>query len=104
MIKYRLATPDDETQVFKLFSHLDSRQRKGEWAVNPSTGHEIYYKILGDSELGIIIVAVDDCTVLGVISLSYPVAIRCSGKYARLEEYIVEDFDFPLVSPPRIAF
>ena len=29
--------------------------------------------------------------ILGVISLSYPVAIRCSGPYARIEEYIVDE-------------
>ena len=28
---------------------------------------------------------------LGVISLSYPIAIRCSGPYARIEEYIVDE-------------
>jgi len=29
--------------------------------------------------------------ILGVISLSYPMAIRCSGPYARIEEYIVDE-------------
>ena len=91
MIDIRLATSQDETQVFRLFSRLDSRQRTGEWVVNQATGVSVFHKILGDPELGVIIVAVKGDRVLGVISLSYPVAIRCSGKYARLEEYIVDE-------------
>jgi len=91
MIKYRFATPQDETQVFSLFSCLDSRQRTDEWVVNQATGISVFHKILGDPELGIIIVAVEGDRVHGVISLSYPVAIRCSGKYARLEEFIVDE-------------
>jgi len=91
MIKYRFATPQDETQVFRIFSRLDSRQRTDEWVVNQATGISVFHKILGDPELGIIIVAVEGDRVHGVISLSYPVAIRCSGKYARLEEFIVDE-------------
>lgn len=35
--------------------------------------------------------AIEGEEILGVISLSYPVAIRCSGPYARIEEYIVDE-------------
>jgi len=91
MIEYRLATPQDEAQVFRLFSRLDSRQRTDKWIVNQATGISVFHKVLGTPELGVIILAVEGDSVLGVISLSYPVAIRCSGKYARLEEYIVDE-------------
>lgn len=91
MVLFRKATPEDAVQVFTLFSRLESRKRTGKWNVNQATGKDVYHRILANPELGVIIVAVDGEDLLGVITLSYPVAIRSSGKYARIEEYIVDE-------------
>ena len=89
MVEIRRASIDDEEQVFSLFARLVSRQRENEWAVVQSTGVSTFRKIFLNPDLGVVLVAAENCAVLGVICLSYPVAIRCSGKYARIEEFIV---------------
>jgi GNAT superfamily N-acetyltransferase len=88
----RKALPEDEIQVFHLFSKLSSRKRKEEYTVNQETGFPVYRKIINNSNLGVILVAEDKEKIVGVITLSYPIAIRCSGPYARIEEYIVDEF------------
>ena len=87
----RRAQKKDEPQVFELFSRLTSRHRTDQYRVNQETGHRIYHKIIENPDLGVILVAEEEDRILGVISLSYPVAIRCSGHYARIEEYIVDE-------------
>lgn len=82
---------EDEAQVFNLFSKLTSRQRSDDYRVDQESGHKVYHKILNNPDLGIILVAKINTHVVGVITLSYPVAIRCSGSYARIEEYIVDE-------------
>ena len=51
----------------------------------------VFRNIVENPSLGVILVAQEGDELLGVISLSYPVAIRCSGPYARIEEYIVDE-------------
>ncbi len=87
----RKATASDEKQVLGLFSKLTSRQRTDAYKVDQSVSPEIYRLIIGNPKLGVILVAELDAVILGVISLSYPVAIRCGGSYARIEEYIVDE-------------
>ena len=87
----RRANADDEQDVFSLFERLPSRSRTDEYRVNQKTGVEIYRKIISDPSLGVIIVAEQDGELLGCITLSYPLAIRSSGPYARIEEYIVNE-------------
>ena len=91
MTLIRRALLEDEPEVFELFSRLTSRQRTDQYRVDQKTGHPIYRRIIENPELGIILVAQDGNKILGVISLSYPLAIRCSGPYARIEEYIVDE-------------
>ena len=91
MTTVRKATIDDESRVFDLFSRLTSRQRTDQYRVDQKTGHPIYRRIIETPALGIILVAQEGDTILGAISLSYPIAIRCSGPYARIEEYIVDE-------------
>lgn len=80
----------DEGAIMELFSRLISRQRTGEWAVDKEAGVDVYRRIIYDPELGVILVA-EESSILGVISLSYPVAVKCGGKYARIEEFIVDE-------------
>jgi GNAT superfamily N-acetyltransferase len=87
----RRARIDDEPQVFNLFSRLTSRKRTDQYRVDQKTGPSIYRRIIENPDLGVILVAEDIEKILGVITLSYPVAIRCSGPYARIEEYIVDE-------------
>ncbi len=91
MQEIRRARLDDEPHVFELFSRLTSRQRTDQYRVNQETGPAIYRKIIENPELGVVLVAEKEDGILGVITLSYPVAIRCSGPYARIEEYIVDE-------------
>ena len=91
MTLIRRALLEDESKVFDLFSRLTSRQRTDKYRVDQKTGHLIYRRIIENPELGVILVAQEGETLLGVISLSYPLAIRCSGPYARIEEYIVDE-------------
>ena len=41
--------------------------------------------------MGVILVAEEKGRLIGCITLSYPLAIRCSGHYARIEEFIVDE-------------
>ena len=91
MTLIRRAILEDESKVFDLFSRLTSRQRTDQYQVDQKTGHPVFRRIIENPELGVILVAQDGDTILGVISLSYPIAIRCSGPYARIEEYIVDE-------------
>ncbi len=91
MTTVRKANIDDESRIFDLFSRLTSRQRTDQYRVDQKTGHQIFHRIIENPTLGIILVAQEGDTILGVISLSYPIAIRCSGPYARIEEYIVDE-------------
>ena len=87
----RRARAGDEHQVFRLFEKLPSRSRTDEYRVDQKTGVEVYRKILSDSALGVILVAEEKGRLIGCITLSYPLAIRCSGHYARIEEFIVDE-------------
>ncbi len=87
----RRARADDEHQVFRLFEKLPSRSRTDEYRVDQKTGVDVYRRILSDPKLGVILVAEEEGKLVGSITLSYPLAIRCSGPYARIEEYIVDE-------------
>ena len=87
----RKASLSDEKQVLKLFSRLPSRHRTDEYKVDQTISSSIFHKLLENPELGVVLVAEMDSKLLGVITLSYPVAIRSGGHYARIEEYIVDE-------------
>ena len=87
----RRANDGDEEAVFKLFEKLSSRQRTDEYKVDQSTGFEIFRNLIRVPSQGVILLALEEDEVLGVITLSFPVAIRCSGPYARIEEFIVDE-------------
>ena len=87
----RKAKLSDENQVLELFSRLTSRHRTDEYKVDQTVSSLIYHQILENPILGVILVAEIDSKILGVITLSYPVAIRSGGHYARIEEYIVDE-------------
>ena len=51
---------------------------------------ETFRRIVEEDE-GTILVAVEDGRVLGLVTLSYPLALRCGGSYSCIEEFIVSE-------------
>jgi N-acetylglutamate synthase-like GNAT family acetyltransferase len=91
MVKIRKATLNDETDVFNLLKGLGSSQTPGESLIHTPASAQTYRNIINDDSLGSVLVAEEDGTLVGVITLSYPIAIRCAGKYTCIEEFIVSD-------------
>jgi GNAT superfamily N-acetyltransferase len=90
-LQIRRANDKDEEAVFKLFGKLSSRQRTDEYKVDQDTGIEVFRNIIRAPSQGVIILAIEEGEILGAITLSFPIAIRCSGPYARIEEFIVDE-------------
>jgi GNAT superfamily N-acetyltransferase len=89
MIVVRRAKIEDEAGVFELFRQFPSSEVSPERRTNWQAGTSTFREIIDDSEKGSILVAEEDGEVVGVITLSYPVAIRCAGIYTCIEEFIV---------------
>ena len=58
-------------------------------AANWTGGPETFRQIIDNNVLGTILVAEENDTLLGLITLSYPTAIHCGGIYTCIEEFIV---------------
>jgi GNAT superfamily N-acetyltransferase len=91
MIEIRKAALKDEDQVFQLLKVLiaSSLPEDGVRDWRAATGQ--YKKIIQENTMGTILVAEEEGVLLGVITLSYPEAIRCGGKYASIEEFVVSE-------------
>jgi len=86
MIAVRRATREDEGQVIALLNQFPpSDQVIGD---SPAVG-VTFRQVVESPELGSILVAEDGGDIIGVITLSYPTAIRCGGLYTCVEEFIV---------------
>ena len=91
MIEIRKATIEDEVGVFDLLRQLLSSVPPSESAVNSPSGTDTFGEIVNKDEKGTIFVAEEDDKMIGLITLSYPTAIRCGGKYSCIEEFIVSE-------------
>lgn len=91
MIRIRRATTEDEAKVFELLGQFSSSAPPGESSTNWQKGAPTFREIVTSTEKGTILLAEEDADGVGVITLSYPVAIRCAGKYACIEELIVSE-------------
>jgi len=89
MVRIRKATIEDEAGVFDLLSQFQESPTPSESASNWQRGAGTFREIVKDDEKGTVFVAEEDGDLLGVITLSYPTAIRCSGIYSCIEEFIV---------------
>jgi predicted N-acetyltransferase YhbS len=90
MIKVRKANPEDEDNIFALIKELFrllSPEVTRDWG--RSITH--FRKLMTDEGKGTVFVAEDDGEMVGLISLSYPEAIRCGGVYSSVEEFIVDE-------------
>ena len=89
MIGIRKATVEDETTVFDLLRQFPPGETPPERPINWQGGVDAFREILRDDEKGTILVAEEDNEIVGVITLSYPIAIHCDGIYTCIEEFIV---------------
>ncbi len=91
MIRIRRATIEDEAKVFELLEQFSFSAPPGESSTNWQKGAPTFREIVDSNEKGTILLAEEDADGVGVITLSYPVAIRCAGRYACIEELIVSE-------------
>jgi GNAT superfamily N-acetyltransferase len=84
----RKATTKDEKRVFELLKQFPPHEVS---TINFEAASRAYQQIIQDPELGTILVAEENGEVVGVTTLSYPVAIRCGGLYSCIEENIVDE-------------
>lgn len=83
MINVRKAILKDEVAVVQLLQQLLSNVEMLEHS------RDNFRRMISDENLGAMFVAERNGQVLGLITLSYPWAIRCSGIYSCIEEFIV---------------
>jgi ribosomal protein S18 acetylase RimI-like enzyme len=82
MLKVRPATADDEARCMSLIALLTGEPETKSWRAT--------WAQLLRGERGAVMVAEEDRTILGVITISYNLAIRYGGEYVQLEELIVD--------------
>lgn len=89
MLEIREATLDDKEQVMDLCRQLMA-EAAAESPVNQPSGEAIFRELV-ETDKGDIFVAVEDGTMLGLVTLAYPTTIRCGGIYGSIEEFIVTE-------------
>lgn len=87
----RAAVASDESEVFRLLRQLFGDRRMGDEAVVDSSRARRTFGALLDGARGHVLVAEDQGRLIGVISMSYDVAIRYGGEYAQIEELLVDE-------------
>jgi len=90
MVQVRRATRDDEAVVFDLLRQLMT-SATSESPVNRPAGKDTFRAMMDREELGTVFLAEEDGAALGLVTLSYPTAIRCGGIYGSIEEFIVAE-------------
>jgi predicted N-acetyltransferase YhbS len=88
MIKIRLARLADEEAVLVLLSQFPNKDLLN-W--DKEASGKAFRKIVHNSDLGTVFIAEEEGAVLGVLTLSYPTAVRCGGIYTCIEEFIVDE-------------
>jgi len=89
MVIIREATINDQAKVFDLLQQLMTSATT-ESPVNQPGAIETFRRVV-EEEQGTILLAEEDRQILGLVTLSYPVAIRCGGIYSCIEEFIVTE-------------
>ena len=85
-MKIRRAAVEDEGPLFHLLNQFPTESGGHDW----EKGRETFRGIVENPDLGSLFVADEEGIILGLITLSYPTAIRCAGLYASIEEFIVD--------------
>lgn len=91
MIRIRLATLEDETEVFNLLKILLSPQATDSSRTRTPGALATFHELVTGNEKGAVVVAEENDKLVGLITLSYPVTMRCAGKYTCIEEFIVSE-------------
>lgn len=87
MIQIRDATREDAGGVFDLIREL--MQSPGpQIPIDQPRALSAFNRII-EEKTGSILVAEEDGLLLGLLTLSYPMAVRCGGVYACIEEFVV---------------
>ena len=81
-VDIRVAAEMDEERCLEMIETLTGKTRADGWSAT-------FEALLGGSR-GEVLVADEDGTLLGVVTVSYNLAIRYAGEYAQLEELIVD--------------
>ena len=89
MINIRKTTIEDQEKVFELLRQLMT-SATAESPINQPSAAETFRQVINEDK-GTVLVAEEDGTMLGLVTLSYPVAIRCGGIYSCIEEFIVNE-------------
>ena len=89
MVNIREATIKDQEEVFDLIRQLMTSANM-ESPINQPSSIETFRQVI-EEEKGTILVAEEDGQMLGLLTLSYPMAIRCGGIYSCIEEFIVTE-------------
>jgi GNAT superfamily N-acetyltransferase len=92
MTTVRIARLEDKDKVIALCRQLaSSASRTNEHFNKSSAKGDIFHNIINDKNIGTILVAEHDGYIVGVITLSYPLAMRTNGLYACVEEFVVDE-------------
>ena len=89
MVSIREATIEDQEQVFDLLRQLMT-SATAESPINQPSAAETYRQVIEEGK-GTVLIAEENGKMLGLVTLSYPVAIRCGGIYSCIEEFIVTE-------------
>jgi GNAT superfamily N-acetyltransferase len=89
MVIIREATISDQAAVFDLLRQLMTSATE-ESPINQPGAIETFQRVVEEGQ-GTILLAQEDNEMLGMVTLSYPVAIRCAGSYSCIEEFIVTE-------------
>jgi GNAT superfamily N-acetyltransferase len=90
MINVREATLEDQKEVFELLRQLMMAAADVESAIDQPSASEAFRQII-EGKKGTVLLAEEDGNILGLVTLSYPLAIRCGGVYSCIEEFVVSE-------------
>ncbi len=89
MVNIREATIEDQEEVFDLLRQLMTSANMDS-PINQPSAVDTFRQVI-EEEKGTVLVAEEGGKMLGLLTLSYPVAIRCGGIYSCIEEFIVTE-------------
>jgi GNAT superfamily N-acetyltransferase len=89
MVNIREATIEDQKEVFDLLRQLMTSANTDS-PINQPSSIDTFRQVIEEGK-GTVLVAEEDGKMLGLLTLSYPVAIRCGGIYSCIEEFIVTE-------------
>jgi GNAT superfamily N-acetyltransferase len=91
VINIRKATVRDEAEVFNVLKMLLSPRAADSNLIRTPGALATFRALVTTDDKGVVIVAEENDKLVGLLTLSYPIAIRCAGKYTCIEEFIVSE-------------